>query len=147
MLYIYTDSKVNLEKFLHEETSTEDVGVVSESSDSNVSIQAIGEVTAAERNNATKKERKEEDWKKKEARIATANKMAEAIFRQAECMKYKALAEELSEVKRELQEKQREVKEKEQQLSESQEKLTDVSSSLLAKKRQAKRVKPSGEFD
>ena len=66
--------------------------------------------------------------------------MAEDIFG-AECVKCKALKEELPIIKCKLQEterrfaeKDREVKDKEGQMLESQEKLLDITSSLEAKK-------------
>ena len=91
--------------------------------------------------------------------------MAEDIFG-ADCVKCKALKEELSVIKcklleteRQLAEKDREVNDKEGQMRELQEKLLDVTSSLEAKKavvntlqkqvqaEQAKKVNSSGELN
>ena len=91
--------------------------------------------------------------------------MAEDIFG-ADCVKCKALKEELSVIKcklqeteRQLAEKDRKVNDKEGQMRELQEKLLDVTSSLEAKKavvntlqkqvqaEQAKKVNSSGELN
>ena len=135
-------------------------------SGSDMEIQPNSEVPVVDNNRATKKARQEDNKKKKEAKIAAVNKMAETIFGHpaAECMKCKTLTQELCGIKDEMEKREkqlkdmeRDVKLKEQQLSESQERIGDLQSSLKAKKRvidnlekelaePAKKVK-SGELD
>ena len=121
-----------------------------------------GEVAVADKDLAKKKAKKADERKKKEAKIAAANRMAEKIFshQAAECVKCKLLAEELSGVKGELENRARQLQFmkrsetlKDQQLLESQEKIANLESSVRAKKRvidnlekekaeQVKRIKP-----
>ena len=113
------DSKVDLEKLMeYNESNSEPPAVLRKRSHDSQMTEVICDATAA----ATKKARKEDSRKKKEAKIAAASKMAEDIFG-ADCVKCKALKEELSVIKcklleteRQLAEKDREVNDKEGQM-------------------------------
>lgn len=65
-----------------------------------------------------KEGKKEEDKKRKETRIAAANKITASIFA-AECVKCKTLTEELFGTKRELERAERQLEDKEKQLNNS----------------------------
>ena len=162
LLYIYpciVDSKAYLQNLPIDEPAAESQA---KSNDDKMTLLIQGENNgdsdAAATEQTTKKTKKDAERKKKEARIAAANKIAESIF-SADCVKCKALTQELSGMKSELERaewklegKERELKEREVQLSKAAEKVSDLTSSLQAKKRvidtlesqQAKRVKSSG---